>query len=224
MKTLDLTKLILHKRNFLSKKECDILINYYENNKEKSEREHCPEAVTNKDTWSTFDRVEVPCGSEAYKIATKAIEKMINLYHSYTDKFKMFHSARRANMLYSHMIRLMKYETGAKIHAHSDHDPFVYGSCTINLNEEYTGGDFRFFRGKKHLKLKRGDALIFPADHYWVHEVEPIKKGTRYSVNCFLQCIPESIKQELCIKKNELLDKYVFTPKDGIEYNIKKIN
>jgi|TARA_Y100000289_G_C3897639_1_gene137411 hypothetical protein len=222
LSTIDISELILHRKKFLSIKECNDLIKYFEINKNKSTQEHCPEASTNIDTWSTFDVIDVPCGSKEYGIVAHAIEKMINLYHSYTDKFKMFHSMRKSNLLYSHKIRLMKYETGAKIHPHSDHDPYVYGSCTFNLNEDYEGGDFVFFRGKKKIKLKQGDALIFPADHYWVHEVKPINKGVRYSVNCFLQSIPQSVREELILKEEELIKKYVFNPRDGIKYNINK--
>ena len=72
------------------------------------------------------------------------------------------------------------------------------------------------------IKLKQGDALIFPADHYWVHEVKPINKGVRYSVNCFLQSIPQSVREELILKEEELIKKYVFNPRDGIKYNINK--
>jgi len=55
-----------------------------------------------------------------------------------------------------------------------------------------------------------------------VHEVKPISKGVRYSINCFLQSIPESVKEELDLKLIELMKKYVFNPKDGITYNIDK--
>ena len=75
------------------------------------------------------------------------------MWQDYTDKFKMFHVRKRGSMLYSHKLRLMKYETGAKIHPHSDHDPYIYGSCTFNLNEEYEGGEFVFFRGNKKIEL-----------------------------------------------------------------------
>ncbi len=218
----DISKLILHEKKFLSDEECKTLINYYETNKKNSFREHCLEAATNIDTWSTFDLITIPCGSKEYKIVAKAIEKMINLFHSYTDKFKMFHTQRKISLLYSHQIRLMKYSVGSKIHPHSDHEPHIYGSCTFNLNEEYKGGDFAFFRGKKKIKLKKGDALIFPADYYWVHEVNPITEGVRYSVNCFLQDIPQSVKEKLDAIKMELMDKYNFNHIDGIKYNINK--
>tara|TARA_R110000851_G_scaffold151527_2_gene292755 strand:+ start:74 stop:433 length:360 start_codon:yes stop_codon:yes gene_type:complete len=114
----------------------------------------------------------------------------------------------------------MKYQIGNKIHPHVDHDPHVYGSCTFNLNEDYEGGEFGFFRDKKNIDLKQGDVLIFPADYHWVHEVKPITKGTRYSVNCFLLDVPESVREELQLKKDELMEKYKFNPDDGIRYNI----
>ena len=87
----------------------------------------------------------------------------------------------------------MKYETGQWIHPHTDHDPHVYGSCTINLNNDYEGGVFAFWGGKHKVELKRGDCMIWPADFLWVHEVEEITRGTRYSVNCFLRNKPQHL-------------------------------
>ena len=218
----DISNLILHKHNFLSEKECDTLIEYYEKNKKRSSREHCHHAVTGVDTESTFDVIDILYGTEEHKLVSSSLEKMINLYHNHTDQFKMFHIMRRNDMLYSHRLRLMKYETGAKIHPHTDHIPHVYGSCTFNLNEEYEGGEFALFRGKKKIKLKRGDALIFPADNYWVHEVKPITKGVRYSTNCFLQSLPQSILEHLSSLEAALYNNYKFNPKDGVKYNIKE--
>jgi len=219
--SFDISQLILHKENFLSKDECNKLIEYFENNKNNSIKEHCPEAKTGIDTWSTFDVISIPYGAEEFSIVTKALEKMINLYHEYTDQFNMFHKLRKQNMLFSHKIRLMKYEKGAKIHAHSDHGPYIYGSCTFNLNDDYEGGEFVFFRDKYKYKLKKGDALIFPADHYWVHEVKPITKGFRYSTNCFLQSVPDSVRIKLWEGENILMRDYKFIEEDGIMYNIK---
>ena len=28
--------------------------------------------------------------------------------------------------------------------------------------------------------------MLFPAEPIWIHGTEPITKGTRYSINCFL--------------------------------------
>ena len=194
---LKLTDLIYHKKNFLSKEQCDYLINESDTRYKEYELEHCQEAVTNKDIFSTYKKVILHPGTDAYKIVRDATEKLVNEYHDYLDTFQAFHVGYRGCLLYSHQYRLLKYETGAKIHMHSDHDPYVYGSCTFNLNTNYTGGDFRFFRGKHSLSLGIGDGLIFPADYFWVHEVTPITSGVRYSTNSFLISLPQTVKQRM---------------------------
>ncbi len=55
-------------------------------------------------------------------------------------------------------------------------------SMSILLNEDYEGGDFKFY-GDKETALKektKGSILVFPS--YMVHKVNPITKGTRYSL------------------------------------------
>lgn len=220
--SFDITNLILHKRNFLSEEECGFLIDYYEKHKARSGTEHCPEATTGIDTYSSFSVIDVKYGDKEHEFISKKIEKMINLYHDHTDQFDMFHMLRKYSLLYSHKLRLMKYEEGCKIHPHSDHDPYVYGSCTFNLNDDYQGGEFSFFKDKKIIKLEKGDALIFPADYFWVHEVKPIKKGVRYSTNCFLQCLPSSIIENLRRFRDVLEKNYKFNSDDGLKYNIEK--
>jgi predicted 2-oxoglutarate/Fe(II)-dependent dioxygenase YbiX len=89
----------------------------------------------------------------------------------------------------------MKYETGAEIHPHSDHAPGTYGSISFNLNDNYEGGEFKFFNGNYTIPLNKGDALIFPADYFWVHEVTKVTKGERYSINSFIRSHPEIFKK-----------------------------
>ena len=195
--TILLTDLIYHQPKFLTNEECDFLIE--ESNKRHNEYllESCPEASTGINTESTFLKVDLAIGTEAWNIVHTATEKMINQYHDYLDTFDAFHTLFRGALLYSHVYRLLKYEKGASIHPHSDHDPYVYGSCTFNLNDNYSGGEFAWFKGKHTLNLGKGDALIFPADYFWVHEVKPITSGVRYSTNSFLQRIPQPVKLEM---------------------------
>ena len=197
-----LTDLIYHQPKFLTAEECDYLINESNSRSNEYELEHCFEAVTRIDTYSTFNKVNLKIGSEGWNIVHTATEKMINQYHDFLDSFGAFHVGYRDALNFSHQYRLLKYETGAKIHMHIDHEPYIYGSCTFNLNDDYDGGEFAWFRGKHKLKLGRGDALIFPADYFWVHEVLPVTSGTRYSTNSFLMMIPDYAKWEI----NRFLD------------------
>ena len=64
--------------------------------------------------------------------------------------------------------------------------------------------------------------MIWPADFLWVHEVQEITSGVRYSVNCFLrdspQFLPETV--EYNIKLSTELLKYRF---DYFKQNRKEI-
>lgn len=55
-------------------------------------------------------------------------------------------------------------------------------SCSFILNDDFEGGEFAFFNKKVKYKLEKGDALMFPSNFMYPHEVMPVTKGTRYSV------------------------------------------
>lgn len=220
--SINLSQLIFHKKNFLTPEQCDLLINEYEQRNNENVLERCPEANTGIDTYSTFKRIELLLNTPAFKIIHDATEQMVNEYHDYLDTFGAFHTEYRQCLLHSHMYRLLKYETGAKIHPHTDHEPFVYGSCTFNLNDDYEGGEFSFWNGQHKIKLGQGDALIFPADHFWVHAVDPITQGVRYSTNSFLQKLPNKLKEEVFEYVNAKGNFYTnYRYYDGTFYRVK---
>jgi len=192
-----LTDLIYLKRNFLSRDQCDIIINEFESSPFPPGQEHCRHAFTDIDTRSTFTTKDSRMGTESFFLIHKTIERIINEYHDYLDTFDAFHVMRRGSMLHPHKYRIMKYEKGAWIHPHVDHDMGIYGSCTINLNDEYEGGDFAFWGGKHKIKLGVGDVMIWPADYFWVHQVEEITEGIRYSANTFLCRHPFTLPKEV---------------------------
>jgi predicted 2-oxoglutarate/Fe(II)-dependent dioxygenase YbiX len=55
-------------------------------------------------------------------------------------------------------------------------------SCSFILNDDFNGGEFAFFNRELKYKLKKGDALMFPSNFMYPHEVMPVTKGTRYSI------------------------------------------
>jgi hypothetical protein len=55
-------------------------------------------------------------------------------------------------------------------------------SCSFILNDNYEGGEFAFFNKELKYKLEKGDALLFPSNFMFPHEVMPVTKGTRYSI------------------------------------------
>jgi hypothetical protein len=187
----------------LTKEECAFLISEHDRLKREIELEHCSHATTGIDTYSTFQRVILRTGTEGRDLVFRATERIVNDYMDYLDSFGAFHRDIRSSMVFSHMYRLLRYDPGEKIHPHIDHDPFIYGSCTFNLNDDYTGGDFVFWKGRHRCRLSAGEGMVFPADYFWVHEVEPVISGTRFSTNSFLMSIPDPVKQTLIGIVNE---------------------
>ena len=205
----NITDLIYKVPNFFTDDECQSLITEYDTRCDESMLEHCPDANTGIDTYSSFHVVNLRKNTAAYELVFNKTESAINQYFDYLQTFNAFHMPliRRASMNYSHSYRLMKYEVGSKIHPHTDHDPYVYGSITFNLNDEYTGGKFCFFNGQHEVTLNKGDMMIWPADYFWVHEVMPIESGVRYSTNGFLQALPMDICSYIRREAYEILEK-----------------
>jgi|TARA_R100001443_G_scaffold563_4_gene2291 hypothetical protein len=131
----------------------------------------------------------------ALKIAQQYINIMVTNYVLYikSKKISPIFSDHFINASYN--IRILRYQKGQYIKDHADVDGRTRGSCTLNLNEDYEGGEFRFFNGQIKESFKTGDAMFFPAEPIWIHGTEPITKGTRYTINCFLH--PKQISLDM---------------------------
>lgn len=79
---------------------------------------------------------------------------------------------------------LLKYPEGCFYKEHTDSFKAVPRaiSCSFMLNDDFEGGEFAFFNRELKYKLSRGDALMFPSNFMYPHEVMPVTKGTRYSI------------------------------------------
>jgi predicted 2-oxoglutarate/Fe(II)-dependent dioxygenase YbiX len=79
---------------------------------------------------------------------------------------------------------LLKYPEGCFYIEHTDFfksRPRAV-SCSFILNDDFEGGEFAFFNRQLKYKLEKGDALMFPSNFMYPHEVMPVTKGTRYSI------------------------------------------
>ena len=214
----DITKLALKIPNFLTHGECDGLINEFEHRKEEALLERSANSKSNKIEPSSFKVVSLKPYTENFNLMRKKTKIAVNSYLNYLDQPKYFFTEQlRSCLRFSHNYRIMKYETGAEIHPHSDHESGTYGSISFNLNEGYEGGEFKFFNGNHTIKLNKGDALIFPADYFWVHEVTPVIKGCRYSVNSFIKQYPHISDRQGNQIKNYISEEYIYnTPPEEL--------
>ena len=127
---------------------------------------------------------DTPTNIFYWNFIKKEIER---LYIYYKAKFPRMMSSK------INQIDLLKYSFGGKYEVHTDH----FTTCTrhlsviINLNDDYEGGDLIFTdqKGKeiKRLKLAKGSIVFFPSNFMYPHGIEPIIKGTRYSIVAWLQ-------------------------------------
>lgn len=86
-------------------------------------------------------------------------------------------------------VRFNRYKVGTNMKMHHDHIHTLFdgerkGVPIISvlglLNDDFEGGDFLMFDGKK-LNLSAGDIVIFPSNFMYPHAVTTVTKGTRYS-------------------------------------------
>ena len=114
----------------------------------------------------------------------KEIER---LYALYKAKFPKMASDK------INQIDLLKYTPGGKYETHTDHFTNTprHLSVIINLNDDYEGGDLTFTdqneKEIKTLKLGKGSMVFFPSNFMYPHRIQPITKGTRYSIVAWLQ-------------------------------------
>ena len=109
------------------------------------------------------------------------------LYFYYKAKFPKMDSNK------INQIDLLKYTVGGKYENHTDHFSTTTRSLSVimNLNDSYKGGDLIFTDQKnneiKKLKLEKGSIVFFPSNFMYPHGIQPITKGTRYSIVAWLQ-------------------------------------
>ena len=114
-------------------------------------------------------------------------EEIERIYIHYKAKFPKMSSVK------INQIDLLKYTPGGKYEIHTDHYTSTprHLSIIINLNDTYEGGDLIFTDQQnkeiKRLKLDKGSIVFFPSNFMYPHSIQPITKGTRYSIVAWLQ-------------------------------------
>lgn len=79
---------------------------------------------------------------------------------------------------------ILKYvDDGGHLPAHQDLGVSSRLISTVSyLNDDYEGGEIEFRQSNVRIKPEAGSIVFFPSNFLYVHEVMPIKNGTRYSM------------------------------------------
>lgn len=83
---------------------------------------------------------------------------------------------------------LRRMDTGQFYKEHTDQGRGIDWriSCSICLNDDFTGGDLCFFDGQLKYSMKKGQAISFPSNYLYPHEVSEVLSGTRYAIVTWL--------------------------------------
>jgi predicted 2-oxoglutarate/Fe(II)-dependent dioxygenase YbiX len=80
--------------------------------------------------------------------------------------------------------QLLRYQEGGFYKQHTD--SFLHQqrsvSCSIQLNEDYDGGELALFDREMMIRTKTGSVIMFPSNFMYPHEIMPVINGTRYSI------------------------------------------
>jgi hypothetical protein len=201
---LKIKDLIYRQNNFVPKNKCEYFIKVFEKHKDKCDFEHSIKFNEEHNNKKIIDNYECLNLSKFYEIdEIKEAANLAAFYISiillnYINYLKINISKFITDKFINNTsnIRILKYSKGSQIIDHLDVEPTIRASCTLNLNEEYTGGEFTFFSGKHIETFKTGDAMIFPAEPIWIHGTKPVLSGERYAINCFLN---SKIRKEMGI-------------------------
>tara|TARA_R100000697_G_C5407878_1_gene187057 strand:- start:202 stop:786 length:585 start_codon:yes stop_codon:yes gene_type:complete len=181
-----------HLKGLVNKDVCSKLINFFEDNKHMASHERSykyPANEVQEDNCSFLNISQLrgrPEFIDPYQTILKYLRITLTQHEIYIRE-NICPTYKNTFMNNTNNIRIIKYGVGQQIKDHSDVDGNIRGSLTINLNDDYEGGEFRFFGGEIKLSLSAGEAMLFPAEPVWIHGTEPITKGARYAINCFLR-------------------------------------
>jgi len=111
-------------------------------------------------------------------------EKIFDCVTNYQKKFKKAHVEKISQL------DLLKYEANefkAGYEFHVDFGPDCSQRClsiSICLNNDFTGGEFVFEDGNNDYVIPQntGDAVIFPSNFIFPHQVKKVLTGTRYAL------------------------------------------
>lgn len=183
----DLTTYIHHYKNFVDIKTCKQTVKELKKFKKEVWREHTfynrytntEQKLSGNQELSTMYSDDVSTVKIIMDTYYKAIQKYVDHYSfSWWDSWAGFS-----------FVRFNKYVKNKKMAEHCDHITTIFDgekrgipilSILTVLNDDYDGGEF--FIHDKEIKLKSGDVLIFPSNFMYPHKVEPVTKGTRYSM------------------------------------------
>ena len=175
---------ILEVKKIIPQTFCEKIISYFDKDYIDALISDSPNANKNIRNCLTRSVLETKTfGEVLFSNAIK--EKIFDCVSHYKKKFNNIHITKISQL------DILKYEFNEHKAGYKFHEDFGlhclerHLSISICLNNEYEGGEFVFeLHDGSHLTIPQnvGDAVIFPSNFMFPHQVNKITKGTRYAL------------------------------------------
>lgn len=142
--------------------------------------------------WGERTHSNVWSGRVIYNNQFENLEKENrNLLYSINKKISLDYSL--SEDIYPEYLGLVKWEIGDVQHPHADGEElngkhqFYWRNfgCVLYLNDDYDGGEIYFPNQNIQIKPKPNTLVFFPGTLEFLHGVNPITKGIRYTLTSF---------------------------------------
>lgn len=172
---------ILEVKKIIPQTFCKKIISYFDNNYQDA---GTTGAGVNKNIRNCLTRNLLVPQTFGEKICLNAVkEKIFDCVAHYKTKHDI-------NIQKISQLDILKYETNEFKAGYDFHQDFGFKcqerhlSISVCLNNEYEGGEFVFNIPGGHYTIPQnvGDAVIFPSNFMFSHQVNKITKGTRYAL------------------------------------------
>lgn len=173
---------ILEVKKIIPQILCEKIIKYFDNNYDDA---GISNMGVNKNIRNCVTRSILNTKTLGEKICSNSVqEKLFQCVEHYHDKHKNIAIEKISQL------DLLKYEKNDYSAGYKFHEDFG-STCTerhlsisICLNNKYEGGEFVFNLPEEHYIVPQnvGDALIFPSNFMFPHQVNKITKGIRYAL------------------------------------------
>lgn len=115
---------------------------------------------------------------DVYSISKRLFDPLDEHLEKYKKVYPFLNIRSRDDSMH-----LLKYEKAGYLPAHQDHGVSTRTlSVLLYLNDDYEGGNLVFRNSNISFKPEAGSILFFPSNFLYVHEVEEITSGVKYSL------------------------------------------
>jgi|TARA_X000001388_G_C2233095_1_gene124035 predicted 2-oxoglutarate/Fe(II)-dependent dioxygenase YbiX len=173
-------KYILEIKKLIPQTFCKKIISYFDNDYEDARTV----GGIDKNTRNCLARNILETKTFGEVICLNAVKEKI---HDCVNHYKKEHSLDIKKISQLDILKYEKNNHQAGYKFHMDFGPTVterHLSISICLNNEYEGGEFVFDLPSGHHAVPQnvGDAVVFPSNFMFPHQVNKITKGTRYAL------------------------------------------